>query len=111
MVWSYQVKTWYSFKREATAGIKVSKKQSPQFCSEALKKAEIPSCNFIASARGLAKVAAAMTGKGTFNGRPLISEQTWTEMHSEPRLEFEAIFGMHTNFTKGGLGKFSIDNL
>ena len=49
-----------------------------------LRKGEIPSANGNCSARGLAKVAAMMANKGTFEGKTLLSPQTWEEMHLNP---------------------------
>ena len=47
------------------------------------KMGESPSLNCIASARGLAKMAAYMANKGTFGGSEYISEETWDKFHDK----------------------------
>ena len=61
---------------------------------EDIKKGEIPSGNMHASARGLARLASAMANKGKLvNGKVLISENTWHQMHDKPSLKFDASLG------------------
>jgi len=66
------------------------------------RKAEFPSANFQANARGCAKLASIMSLKGD----SLMSEKTWDEMHSEPTTaEILKLHGgnCRSNFTKGGV--------
>ena len=61
---------------------------------EDIKKGEIPSGNMHASARGLARLASAMANKGKMvNGKVLISENTWHQMHDKPSLKLDAGLG------------------
>ena len=63
---------------------------------------EIPSGANHSSARGMAKMAAFMANKGTFEGKKLISEEIWEELHSETKVSEEWPHGTCTAFTKGG---------
>ena len=56
-----------------------------------------------ASARGLAKLAAFLANKGTFNGQVLLNEESYNDMMSEPLERRGAGFGNVTRFTKGGM--------
>jgi CubicO group peptidase (beta-lactamase class C family) len=73
------------------------------------RKGEISSSGAQCNARGLAKLAAIMANKGQpvetqEDNKPLMSEATWEEMHSEPTLAYDGCFpDTRTNFTKGGL--------
>ena len=64
---------------------------------------ETPSANAHCSARGLAKLAAAMANGGRFEGAELISDTGWQAMHAEPVTRNMA---MTTTFTQGGVAKF-----
>jgi hypothetical protein len=55
------------------------------------------------SARGMAKLAAFMANKGTFQGQKLMSEATWEDFHSNPVVETEIPWGNRTSFTQGGV--------
>ena len=46
-------------------------------------EAQLPSGNILASAQGLAKLAAFMANKGTLRNKEIISEHTWQAMHSD----------------------------
>ena len=69
-----------------------------------MRQGESSSVNGNCSARGLAKVAAAMAAGGTFQGVELLSQQAWDTLHEAPTPG--NIVGMPTQFTQGGLGKF-----
>ena len=59
---------------------------------------ESPSVNCLASARGLAKMAAFMANKGTFDGTEYISEDTWDKFHLYPQTEmFNGIYPITIN--------------
>jgi hypothetical protein len=45
---------------------------------------ECPSGANHSNARGMAKMAAFMANKGTFEGKTILSEKVWEEFHSEP---------------------------
>merc|ERR1712003_588948 len=49
------------------------------------KMIESPSTNGHCSARGMAKLAAAMANKGTFDGVEVLSEKAWEAMHANPK--------------------------
>ena len=51
--------------------------------SDQVRKLEIPSANFNASARGLAMLGAYMANKGQLCGKRLISEETCELLHSD----------------------------
>jgi hypothetical protein len=42
---------------------------------------EIPSTNMIACAKSLGLLGAYMANKGTFNGKEMISKETWDKLH------------------------------
>ena len=65
-------------------------------------KCEIPSGNFVASARALAKLGNFMANKGT----GLISEQTWENIHSN--ITSQNMGNQYTSFTKGGFCRHEI---
>ena len=69
-----------------------------------VRQGESSSANGNCSARGLAKVAAAMANGGTLRGVQVLSPQAWQSLHHAPTLA--PIFGMPVQFTQGGLGKF-----
>jgi len=82
------------------------KKIGPLFNLDVMRKGETSSANGNCSARGLAKVAAAMANKGTFNGVQILSNKAWEALHSEPT--YENLWGLlPTNFTQGGVEKFT----
>ena len=67
---------------------------------------ETPSANASCSARGLAKIAAMMSGGGKWGGNEYLTEQAWTAMHANP---VKAKMGglLTTRFTQGGVDKFT----
>ncbi len=68
-------------------------------------KGETPSANAKCSARGLAKTAAMMAARGTFEGREYLSSDAWQTAHEHP---LEAAMGgmLITRFTQGGVDRF-----
>ncbi len=83
------------------------------FDSEKVRKSEIASAGAQACARGLAKLAAIMANKGQpLKGderQPLISTETWEQMHGDPKHAFDAgLDTMGTHFTKGGVNQFKM---
>jgi len=68
-------------------------------------KGETPSANAKCSARGLAKVGAMMSARGTFEGREYLSEDAWRAAHNHP---VKAVMGeiLPTRFTQGGVDRF-----
>jgi hypothetical protein len=68
----------------------------------------------VGNAKGLAKLAAYMANKGKLGEHQLLKESTWNQFHSEPKIALDALyFGRkgYTNFTKGGVQKYSQDDL
>ena len=65
-------------------------------------RAEIPSSNCRANARGMAKLASIMANKG----HGLMSEDAWREMHAEANFDLALDGLVHFNFTKGGVNHF-----
>ncbi len=66
---------------------------------------ETPSANAHCSARGLARLAAAMASGGSLAGHELISKSAWDEMHAEAVQR--DMLGLDTIFTQGGVALFS----
>jgi CubicO group peptidase (beta-lactamase class C family) len=68
-------------------------------------KGETPSANASCSARGLAKVAAMMSGGGKLEDREFISQDAWKAVHEHP---VKALMGslIPTRFTQGGVDCF-----
>ena len=67
-------------------------------------QAQIPSAGAKCSARGLAKLAAAMANGGQIQGHRVLSEFALNAMHAEPVERSMTI--MENNFTQGGLAQF-----
>ena len=72
------------------------------------KRAEQPGANGIASARGLAKLAAFLANKGGLEGHGrLMTEATWDVMHDkEVTVPEEELGGFRTQFSQGGVNHF-----
>jgi len=72
------------------------------------RRSEMPSVNGNCSARGLAKVAAMMANKGTFQGSTFLSLPAWESMHAEPTEGelFPGALEWNEKFTQGGVAKF-----
>lgn len=65
------------------------------------RKGETPSANGNCSARGLAKIAAAMANKGSLDGVEILGPAGWEVLHANPLVR--PGLGWSTNFTQGGL--------
>ena len=68
---------------------------------------EIPSAGMASNARALAKLGNLMANKGKFNGKILMSEQTFENIHSEPKKDTLGRRGVTHNLTKGGFAQFA----
>ena len=66
------------------------------------------SFNVNASARNMAKLAAFMANKGSFDGKQMISEDAWQKMHDNPT-ELLMDGSMPTNFSQGGVNFYQFD--
>jgi CubicO group peptidase (beta-lactamase class C family) len=66
---------------------------------------ETPSVGPKCSARGLAKLAAVMAGRGRWEEREVLSEVAWKAMHDAPTESVGGFFAP-TSFTQGGLNRF-----
>lgn len=75
------------------------------FNAQSWSQGETPSANATCSARGLAKVAAMMSGGGRFEGREYIGETAWKSLHDNA---LEAKMGnlLTTRFTQGGVDSY-----
>ena len=97
--------------------------------SKKFRQGESPSFGAAASARGMAKLAAAMANRGEVRhsslfqilspiwiccifalhiqipggGSSLISAETWDLMHGNPVKRLDAAFFLETNFSQGGV--------
>ena len=61
------------------------------------------------NARGMASMAAYMAGKGTLNGKQLLTRDSFEALHANPEIgPLLAGFG-RTNFTQGGVNLFSLE--
>jgi CubicO group peptidase (beta-lactamase class C family) len=67
-------------------------------------KGEIPSAGAKCSARGLAKLAAAMANGGRLSGQQIMGEVACAALHGAP--EQRNMMAMNTIFTQGGLATF-----
>ena len=78
-------------------------KEPEDFNTSECRKSEIPSANGNCSARGLAKMAAMMANKGTFNGSTFLSQSAWESMHAEPTEGelFPGVLDWNEMFTQG----------
>jgi CubicO group peptidase (beta-lactamase class C family) len=75
------------------------------FNQPAVAMGETPSAAANCSARGLAKIAAMMSARGTWSEREYLSKDAWEALHANP-LEGDMGFAP-TNFTQGGVNRFS----
>jgi len=72
-----------------------------------VRKSESSSVNGNCSARGLARVAAAMANKGEFEGVRLMSEDAWFSMHDKPTSGFLIPpLPLRVPITQGGVAAF-----
>ena len=74
------------------------------FNDPAIVQGETPSANTNATARGLARVAAAMAMKGSLDNTTLLSETAWQTMHDKP--DSKDMGFAPTTFTQGGVARF-----
>ena len=56
----------------------------------------------------MAKLAAYMANGGQFGGHRIISEESWADFHSEPKVELEIPSGNRTIYVKGGCLTFDL---
>jgi hypothetical protein len=75
------------------------------FNEPAVVMGETPSANTHATARGLARIAAMMSARGTLDGKQFMSEQAWSAMHQSAT---QSNMGglIPTHFTQGGVNSF-----
>lgn len=73
------------------------------FNTKAIRMGETPSANAHGSARGLAKLAAAMANGGRLDDAELLSEKAWRAMHDHALTRRML---MMTHFTQGGVAQF-----
>lgn len=72
------------------------------------RQSECPHGNVHASARGLAKLAAAMANGGSFQGVEILSKEGWDLLHRNPVVQVDATMsGCRTEFTQGGVNVFN----
>ena len=69
-----------------------------------MARGETPSAGAKCSARGLAKLAAAMAGGGRFGDVEILSEAGHRTLHDKPVPR--NMMALHTNFTQAGLARF-----
>jgi len=78
------------------------------FNSSKWRQSECPHGNVHASARGLAKLAAAMANGGSFQGIEILSKEGWDLLHRNPVVRVDASMrGCRTEFTQGGVNVFN----
>jgi len=74
------------------------------FNDPTIVRGETPSANANCSARGLARIAAMMAGRGRLGDVEVLSEAAWKAMHDDA---VHADMGiMLTDFTQGGVNRF-----
>lgn len=76
------------------------------FNKRGIAMGETPSANANCSARGLAKLAAVMSGGGRLAGKEYLTEQAWKAMHEGPIAANMGGF-LPTRFTQGGVALFT----
>ena len=76
-----------------------------------MRMGENPSASNHVTARGIARLAAFMANKGSFDGKTLMPENLWEEFHSDAVVEHEWPWGHTSSFTKGGACKFGLDGI
>ena len=69
---------------------------------------ETPSANAHCSARGLARIGAALAMGGSSQGKTLLKPEAWQALHAEP---ITRDMNIQTSFTQGGVAYFSQDNM
>jgi len=78
------------------------------FNSALWRQGESPHGNVHASARGLAKLAAAMANGGTLGEVEVLSPEGWNHLHGDPIVRVDATMGTcRTEFTQGGVNMFN----
>jgi len=71
------------------------------------REAESPHGSMHASARGLARIAAAMAGGGRLGDVEVLNKRGWDLLHGNPVVRVDAtMHGCRTEFTQGGVNKF-----
>jgi len=71
------------------------------------RQTESPHGNVHASARGLARVAAAMADQGALGDVRILSREGWSLLHDNSTVEVDAAMGKcRTQFTQGGVNMF-----
>ncbi len=73
------------------------------FNDPVLRLGETPSANAHASARGLARLAAMLAARGTWNNREYLSDSAWSAMHANPVSRYMLLT---TNFSQGGVNHY-----
>jgi len=73
------------------------------------RQTQMPSNGGGASARGMARLAAAMASKGQLDGVRVMSEETWGKFHENftPKKDV-GLFGTVTLMSQGGVNKFDV---
>jgi len=76
--------------------------------SDVTRQGESPHSNMHASARGLAKLAAAMANGGTLNGQQILTPNGWSLLHANPIIRGDALWSMaRTELTQGGVNMYN----
>ncbi len=75
------------------------------FNEPAIARGETPSANATCSARGLARIAAAMAARGDLGGHRILSEEAWDALHADPTHREMGL--IPTAFTQGGVNAFT----
>jgi len=79
--------------------------------SKWLRKIQSPSSTSHTNAQSLAIIASMLANKGTFKNIKIINEETFEIAHSNNTIQFDDILLNETNFTQGGFGIFSTNNI
>lgn len=74
------------------------------FSSPEIAMGEIPSANTNSNARSLAKLAAVMAGRGSWQGQQIIGQRGWDALHANP-IDRDMGF-VRTAFSQGGVAMF-----
>lgn len=79
---------------------------SPIFNQDLVRRGETSSANGNCSARGLAKVAAAMANGGSLGGVKVLGKKGWDALHAEPTAGTLGFTPDPMYFTQGGVAEF-----
>jgi len=98
-------------KPPALTGMEPGKPIGAFFNQEIVRRGETSSANGNCSARGLAKVAAAMANGGSFQGVTILGPKGWEALHAKATLASLGFSDAEIGFTQGGVAELTKEGL